>query len=59
MDSPVYELVIGNLLEVRNQKDPDTSWEPSELKKTTVNAEKTANIDIISDEITDQEITGD
>ena len=58
MDSPVYDLVIGNLLGARNQEDPDTSWEPSELKKTTVNAEKTTYIDIISEEITDLEITG-
>ena len=58
MDSPVYDLVIGNLLGARNQEDPDTSWKPSELKKTTVNAEKTADIDIISDEITDHVITG-
>ena len=58
MDSPVYDLVIGNLLGAWNQEDPDTSWEPSELKKTTVNAEKTADIDIISDEITDHVITG-
>ena len=41
-----------------NQEDPDTSWETSELKKTTLNAEKTADIDIISDDITDHEITG-
>ena len=57
-DSPVYDLVIGNLLGARNQEDPDTSLEPSELKKTAVNAEKTADIDIISDEITDHVITG-
>ncbi|KAI0215357.1 hypothetical protein LSAT2_032621, partial [Lamellibrachia satsuma] len=29
MGSPVYDLVIGNLLGARNQEDPDTSWEPS------------------------------
>ena len=58
MDSLVYDLVIGILLGARNQEDPDTSWEPSELKKTSVNAQKTADIDIISDEITDLEITG-
>ena len=58
MDSPVYYFVIGNLLGARNQEDPDTSWEPFELKKTTVNAKKTADIDIISDEITDLEIGG-
>ena len=58
MDSPVYALVIGNLLGAQNQEDPDTSWKPSELKKTIVNAEKTAYIYIISDEITDHEITG-